>query len=554
MPWASSRSARSSAATQRQLGPLTRASVTRRAILGETHTFAPTAATGVWMSTAGLLGLGVCGEQVAGRRRGALLARVQRDPSCTPARRCASPGVPATGQARSACGRADRARTRRRRLRPGGTADAPVAGRDGDGGGATATTGADGKATLTLARTASDRQATQPGTVRSPSAATSASSTGVRRRVRSPAPAGGARHAAAPCRRQGHDRADGDDRRPPQERSRAGAARASCAGRSPPTRPGSSRCGSPSPGAARRGAAPRSTARASASSAHRCGGWKSFRIGDRADWCYLLPKRLRPRALHHPSRSRSTRPATTARRRRGSGSGEACCSSSCAGAVLGGAGDRVRRVGRRDGRRQARGARARARGHPQGAQRDGRRPPLRARRRRRRSPSSRARACRSACATTGPARAARATRARSTCSRSGRTRARGRDGWVYKVGNRSGSAGAADPGGSFGTGRTLRGGERVLWFWCVKDRRDACQRTLADAPRTPHVAARSTSSCAASTTQGRGKPRRGRDRARSARRPPRRAPTAAATLAAPARPRTVSRRRRPGSSAPSRRR
>ena len=63
--------------------------------------------------------------------------------------------------------------------------------------------------------------------------------------------------------------------------------------------------------------------------------------------------------------------------------------------------------------------------------------------------------------------------------------ARGRDGWVYKVGNRSGSAGAADPGGSFGTGRTLRAGQRVLWFWCVKDRRDACQRTLAT---TAHAA------------------------------------------------------------------
>ena len=28
--------------------------------------------------------------------------------------------------------------------------------------------------------------------------------------------------------------------------------------------------------------------------AHRCGGWKSFRIGDRADWSYLLPERLGP--------------------------------------------------------------------------------------------------------------------------------------------------------------------------------------------------------------------------------------------------------------------
>ena len=54
---------------------------------------------------------------------------------------------------------------------------------------------------------------------------------------------------------------------------------------------------------------------------------------------------------------------------------------------------------------------------------------------------------------------------------------RGRDGWVYKVGNRSGTAGAGDPGGAFGRGG-LRDGQRVLWFWCVKDRRDRCQRTL----------------------------------------------------------------------------
>jgi hypothetical protein len=60
----------------------------------------------------------------------------------------------------------------------------------------------------------------------------------------------------------------------------------------------------------------------------------------------------------------------------------------------------------------------------------------------------------------------------------GPDRAKGRDGWVYKVGRRSGSAGAADPAGPFGTGRKLRAGQRVLWFWCVKDARDACQRTL----------------------------------------------------------------------------
>jgi hypothetical protein len=63
-------------------------------------------------------------------------------------------------------------------------------------------------------------------------------------------------------------------------------------------------------------------------------------------------------------------------------------------------------------------------------------------------------------------------------SRIGPDRERGRDGWVYKVGRRSGSAGAADPAGSFGTGRKLRAGQRVLWFWCVKDPQDECQRTL----------------------------------------------------------------------------
>ncbi len=62
--------------------------------------------------------------------------------------------------------------------------------------------------------------------------------------------------------------------------------------------------------------------------------------------------------------------------------------------------------------------------------------------------------------------------------RIGSERARGADGWVYKVGRRTGSSGAADPGGPFGTGRRIRAGQQVLWFWCVKDAADACQRTL----------------------------------------------------------------------------
>ena len=53
---------------------------------------------------------------------------------------------------------------------------------------------------------------------------------------------------------------------------------------------------------------------------------------------------------------------------------------------------------------------------------------------------------------------------------------RGQNGWVYKVGRRAATAGAADPGGPFGRGR-LRAGQRVTWFYCrLHD--GGCQRTL----------------------------------------------------------------------------
>ena len=55
-------------------------------------------------------------------------------------------------------------------------------------------------------------------------------------------------------------------------------------------------------------------------------------------------------------------------------------------------------------------------------------------------------------------------------------RNRGQRGWVYKVGRRAGTAGAADTGGPFGRGR-LRAGQRITWFYCV--RAGDCQRTLA---------------------------------------------------------------------------
>jgi hypothetical protein len=58
-------------------------------------------------------------------------------------------------------------------------------------------------------------------------------------------------------------------------------------------------------------------------------------------------------------------------------------------------------------------------------------------------------------------------------------REQGAGGWVYKVGNRAGTTGAGDPSGPFGGGG-LRGGQRLLWFWCRQA--GACQRTLDAVP------------------------------------------------------------------------
>jgi hypothetical protein len=53
----------------------------------------------------------------------------------------------------------------------------------------------------------------------------------------------------------------------------------------------------------------------------------------------------------------------------------------------------------------------------------------------------------------------------------------GAAGWVYKVGHKLATAGAADPSGPFGSGR-LRTGKRVTWFYCVPDGEGRCQRSL----------------------------------------------------------------------------
>ncbi len=53
---------------------------------------------------------------------------------------------------------------------------------------------------------------------------------------------------------------------------------------------------------------------------------------------------------------------------------------------------------------------------------------------------------------------------------------RGQNGWVYKVGRRAATAGAADLGGPFGRG-LLKARQRVTWFYC-RMRDGGCQRTL----------------------------------------------------------------------------
>jgi len=67
-------------------------------------------------------------------------------------------------------------------------------------------------------------------------------------------------------------------------------------------------------------------------------------------------------------------------------------------------------------------------------------------------------------------------------------REKGRGGWVYKVGRRVGTTAAADPSGSFGDGKKLRGRQRVTWFWCEQNQSGGCQRTLEAVPDRTAVA------------------------------------------------------------------
>ena len=61
-------------------------------------------------------------------------------------------------------------------------------------------------------------------------------------------------------------------------------------------------------------------------------------------------------------------------------------------------------------------------------------------------------------------------------TRIGSERNRGQDGWVYKAGRVVSSAGAGDR-----SARRLRGGDRLLWFYC-RQKATGCQRTLEAVP------------------------------------------------------------------------
>jgi hypothetical protein len=62
----------------------------------------------------------------------------------------------------------------------------------------------------------------------------------------------------------------------------------------------------------------------------------------------------------------------------------------------------------------------------------------------------------------------------------GPDRNRGQNGWVYKLGRKVPSTGAADT-----TAKRLHGGAHVLWFYCRMQRSGGCQRTLEAAPDGP---------------------------------------------------------------------
>jgi hypothetical protein len=89
-------------------------------------------------------------------------------------------------------------------------------------------------------------------------------------------------------------------------------------------------------------------------------------------------------------------------------------------------------------------------------------------------------------------------------TRIGGDRNHGQDGWVWKVGNKLATTGAADPSGAFGRG-LLRSGARITWFYCrLNPTTGSCQRTLAVKP-TPGGGGSLTVTVRSYDDRGRGK-------------------------------------------------
>ena len=224
-------------------------------------------------------------------------------------------GVPRDGRAGRAVTVKRRGVRRRRPPRASTTRHArPAEGVTRHRGGATATTGADGTATLAFASAGpAPCTATKPGRVRTAGAtcvtAGNDGTCGTQVPPGTPPAPSTPADTTAPVatfaglrERQGSPAA----RRPRELRGTVTADPSGpevASGSASPARTG--------------GAAGRSTAAQERFERHRCGGSKSFRIGDRADWSLPAAEAAAQGPLHHPRGRRSTTPATSARDRDG---------------------------------------------------------------------------------------------------------------------------------------------------------------------------------------------------------------------------------------------
>ena len=218
-----------------------------------------------------------------------------------------------------------------------------------------------------------------------------------------------------------------------------------------------------------------------------------LRIGDRADWSYLLPERLgRGRYVLEVKATDGAfnRGAVGARALPGEVMRLVAGSSRPARPRRSGGGASVDLMVVGEDARAARGGAGQAEGalacaSAAAAARSARR---------RRWRCWRALAWRCGCATTAPAGARRPTPGRCTCARSGRDRAARPRGWVYKVGRRAGDDRRRRSRRARSAPASGCAAARLLWFWCGRPRRrlpaDARGAARAHDRRTGRAAAR----------------------------------------------------------------